>query len=280
MYLTRYIPDKIYLKKKFKKKMGYQLNLKEPKTFNEKLQWLKLYDHKPIYTIMVDKYEAKKYVADIIGEEYIIPTYGVWDRFEDIDFDSLPDRFVLKTTHDSGGVVICRDKSIRNIESARIKLSKSLKNNFYYQGREWPYKNVKPRIIAEEYIEELDSSSVPDYKVHCFNGVPKVILVCKDRFSEQGLTEDFFDVNWNHLDVKRPHLNISSTEIPKPHSLKGMLDLAEKLSKSLPFVRVDYYLINDKIKFGELTFYPASGFEKFEPEAFDDEMGNWLSIKQ
>lgn len=277
-FLKRAIPDNIYLKIKFKKHMGYPLNLKNPKTFNEKLQWLKLHDRKSIYTTMVDKYAVKKYVADIIGEEYIIPTLGVWDRFGDIDFDTLPNQFVLKCTHDSGGLVIVKDKRSFDRGTAKKKIEDCLKNNFYYMGREWPYKNVKPRIIAEKYMEDTVTSELNDYKIHSFNGDPKVILVCKDRFSELGLTEDFFDENWVHLEVKKEKKANSSTPIERPKELDEMLELSRKLSKGIPFLRTDFYSIEGKTYFGELTFYPASGIEKYLPESFARQLGDWLVL--
>ena len=431
------MPDDVYLSRMFKAKVGYPLNLTSPKTFNEKLQWLKLHDRKPIYTTMVDKYAVKDYVASIIGEQYIIPTLGVWDNFDDIDFDALPNQFVLKCTHDSGGLVICKDKSKLDIKKAKKKINKSLHRNYYYMFREWPYKDVKPRIIAEKYMEDhstselrdykffcfggtakcykvdfdrfvshkanyftsdgelmklgeevcppnfekdipipenlnkmkefaeklsatlpflradfydvdgkvyfgeltfypasgfgkfifdgndellgswiklpkmvgggycliyrdvlcvLDtsaktgvsitqenetkttSSELSDYKIHSFNGVPKVILVCKDRFSELGLTEDFFDENWTHLDVRREKHPNSNEEIARPAELDKMLELAEALSKDVPFLRSDFYTIDGKVYFGELTFFPASGFEKFIPESFDKTLGDWIAL--
>ena len=429
------MPDDVYLSRMFKAKVGYPLNLTSPKTFNEKLQWLKLHDRKPIYTTMVDKYAVKDYVASIIGEQYIIPTLGVWDNFDDIDFDALPNQFVLKCTHDSGGLVICKDKSKLDIKKAKKKINKSLHRNYYYMFREWPYKDVKPRIIAEKYMEdhstselrdykffcfagtakcykvdfdrfvshkanyftsdgelmklgeevcppdfnkelpipanlekmkelaaklsethpflradfydvdgkvyfgeltfypasgfgkfifdgndELLGSSIKlpemvgggyyliykdmpcvlntavtkldnrkvvvdrqsrgldDYKIHSFNGEPKVILVCRDRFSELGLTEDFFDQDWTHLDVQREKHPNSSETISRPKELDKMLELARMLSKGMPFLRSDFYTIGGKVYFGELTFFPASGFEKFVPESFDKELGDRLSL--
>ena len=419
------MPDDVYLSRMFKAKVGYPLNLTSPKTFNEKLQWLKLHDRKPIYTTMVDKYAVKDYVASIIGEQYIIPTLGVWDNFDDIDFDALPNQFVLKCTHDSGGLVICKDKSKLDIKKAKKKINKSLHRNYYYMFREWPYKDVKPRIIAEKYMEDEsgyelkdykvfnfdgepkmiqvdygrfsrhmrnlyttdwkyieasieyptdpkyiiekpealekmlelartlskgishartdfysideklyfgeitfyhgsgfekftpksfenqisswlklpgggyllkeanfyvwvhrqselknkpNSKALSDYKVHSFNGVPKVILVCKDRFSELGLTEDFFDENWTHLDVRREKHPNSNEEIARPAELDKMLELAEALSKDVPFLRSDFYTIDGKVYFGELTFFPASGFEGFKPESFDKTLGDWLAL--
>lgn len=422
------MPDMEYLRKMYKACMGTELDLENPITFNEKLQWLKLHDRKPIYTTMVDKYAAKEYVASIIGEEYIIPTLGVWDSFDDINITKLPDQFVLKCTHDSGGLVICRDKSCFNIAEARKTINKSLNKNFYYYGREWPYKDVKPRIIAEKYMEdpitkelrdykffcfggiakcykvdfdrfighranyftvegdlmklgeeicppdfekdipkpanlikmkelaekltagypflradfydvdgqvyfgeltffpasglgkfiydgndemlgswltlpksigggyyivykdlicflnmaknEEQREGLSDYKIHCFNGEPKIILVCRDRFSKPGLTEDFFDTNWNHLDVKRMKHGNAPGRIGKPKELGEMLDLSIQLSDGVPFLRTDFYTINGRVYFGELTFYPASGFEKFVPESFDREMGEWITLSE
>lgn len=272
------LPDDVYLKKKFQKSFGYPINLERPQTFNEKLQWLKIYDRKPIYTTMVDKYAVKDYVASIMGEEHIIPTLGVWDRFDDIDFDSLPNQFVLKCTHDSGGLVICKDKSTLDKGAAKKKLNRSLRTNYYDRFREWPYKDVKPRIIAEKYMEDSLTSELRDYKFFCFNGVPKIILVCRDRFSELGLTEDFFDQDWNHLDVQRVQHPNSSERMERPEELDEMLELARILSKDIPFLRSDFYIIGGKVFFGELTFFPASGFEKFVPESFDKEMGDWITL--
>ncbi len=429
------MPDDVYLSRMFKAKVGYTLNLAFPKTFNEKLQWLKLHDRKPTYTTMVDKYAVKDYVASIIGEQYIIPTLGVWDNFDDIDFDALPNQFVLKCTHDSGGLVICKDKSKLDIKKAKKKINKSLHRNYYYMLREWPYKNVKPRIIAEKYMEDHSTSelrdykffcfggiakcykvdfdrfishkanyftpdgdlmklgeeicppdfdkaipapenldrmkefaeklsaempflradfydvdgqvyfgeltfypasgfgkfiyegndellgswiklpgkygggycliykdvlcvldtaksdevqnvderqnrSLDDYKIHSFNGEPKVILVCRDRFSELGLTEDFFDQEWHHFDVQREKHPNSGESISRPKELDKMLELARILSKDMPFLRSDFYTIGGKVYFGELTFFPASGFERFVPESFDKELGGWIKLPE
>ena len=276
--LLNWISDKRYLEIAYYAKLGKKLNLDSPKTFNEKLQWLKLHDRRDIYTAMVDKYEAKKYVASVIGQDCIIPTLGVWDSVEALDFKALPDQFVLKCTHDSGGLVICKDKSRLDTRKTARKLQKSLKRNYYWRSREWPYKNVKPRIIAEKYMSELNESSLIDYKIHCFNGVPRVILVCKDRYTEQGMTEDFFTADWEHLDVRRPSHNNSKTAIEKPAQLDKMLEIATKLSRDIPFARVDLYIVGEKIYFGEITFFPASGVEVFQPDSFDEVMGDWIAL--
>lgn len=269
--------DVTYLKKSWRAKMGTELNLENPQTFNEKLQWLKLYDRNPKYTKLVDKYEVKKYVASKIGEEYIIPTIGVWNRFEDIDFDSLPQRFVLKTTHDSGGVVICKDKDSFDYDKAKEKLNRLLKDNFYYVGREWPYKDVKPRILAEKYIEDASTKELTDYKFMCFNGKVQCLFVCTERHSAEGLKVTFFDNNWNLLPFAR-HYPKSKKEIPCPRELKRMIEVAEQLSINMPFVRIDLYETDGKIYFGEFTFFPGCGFEEFNPKEWDFRLGQMIQL--
>ena len=272
-----FLPDKQYLQIVYRLRTGKKLNLKNPRSFNEKLQWLKLYDRKPEYAKMVDKYEAKKYVADIIGEEYIIPTLGIWDKFEDIDFSQLPDKFVLKCTHDSGGLVICTDKSKLDLKAARKKLKKCLRTNYYRMTKEWPYKDVKPRIIAEQYMtDEGSDDALDDYKVHNFNGTPRFVLLCRERFKVSGLSEDFFTGTWDHIDVKRPHHGNAATERTRPKELDEMLRISEMLSKDIPFLRTDFYTINKKVFFGEFSFFPSNDFEIFEPDKYDEIFRDWL----
>ncbi len=271
------LPDDLYLKIFYKKKIGKKLNLKNPQTFNEKMQWLKLNDRKEIYTTMVDKYDVKKYVANIIGEEYIIPTIGVYDNFDNINFDELPNKFVIKCTHDSGGVVVCKDKSTFNIEIARKKINDCLKNNFYYLGREWPYKNVKPRIIIEKFLEDEKNEDLIDYKIMCFNGKAQCSFLCLNRRSKEGLNVDFYDLNWNKMPFER-HYKQSNIVMEKPENYDLMIELAEKLAKNIPFVRVDFYDIKGKVYFGELTFYPGSGMEEFNPEEWDKKLGDLLVL--
>lgn len=275
--IYNWLTDEEFLRRKFKACLGVELDLGNPRTFNEKLQWLKLYDRNPQYTEMVDKYEVKNYVSRCIGEEYIIPTLGVWDSFDEINFDELPDKFVLKCTHDSGGLVIVKDKSQLDKSVAKRKIEKSIKKNYFYAGREWPYKDVRPRIIAEQYMEN-NGEDLVDYKIHNFNGVPKIILVCRDRFKESGITEDFYSENWVHLDVRRPGVPNAEVELEQPEELKKMLELAKKISKDMAFVRTDFYAINKKIYFGEITFYPANGFVGFEPEKYDELFGEWIVL--
>lgn len=261
--------DEEYIRRMFKAKMGYPLNLENPKTFNEKLQWLKLYDRKPIYTTMVDKYAVKEYVAAIIGDEYIIATLGIWDRFDDIDFNTLPNQFVLKCTHDSGGLVICKDKSKLDIAAARKKINKSLKTNYFYFGREWPYKDVLRKIIAEKYM--TDSEKVDyftDYKFYCFDGYVDFVMVCVERYTGNPKFY-FFDRQWNLKRYnKRGKEAPKDFTLPKPSHMDEMFDIASKLSEGIPFVRVDLYQSNERVYFGEMTFYPDSGFDKNRlPEA-------------
>lgn len=275
--VSRGLPDKLYLQLVYFKHFNKFIDFNNPKTFNEKLQWLKLYNRKPEYTVMVDKYLVKEYVANIIGEEYVIPTLGVWRDANKIDWDTLPKQFVLKCNNDSGGIVICKDKDKLNVQETIRFLNTRLKNNGFWYGREWPYKGVKPCIIAEKFISD-DGNELADYKIYNFNCVPKVVLVCRDRFKKTGMTEDFFDNRWNHLDVMRINHSNSSETIPRPIRLDEMLELSEKLSKSIPFVRTDFYEVDGKVYFGEMTFYPASGFEKFIPDEYDDLFGEWLKI--
>lgn len=279
--LTRFgtwLPDALYLKIMFRLKMGYSLDLKSPKTFDEKLQWLKLFNRKPEYTQMVDKYEVKKLVERMLGKEYVIPTLGVWDRFEDIDFSTLPDRFVLKTTNGGGGcgIVICRDKKSFDKASASARLNTSLKTSIYKHLKEWPYKNVKPRIIAEEF--KVDGcGELRDYKFFCFNGKPKAILIASERFSGHHTYFDYFDMDGNHLPFTQGGSN--NPVIPKlPSTFEEMKKIAKKLSQGIPHVRIDLYSVDDKVYFGEFTFFDSSGFEKFTPKEWDDIFGDWLIL--
>lgn len=276
--LLNWMPDKAYLKWKYAAIMNKKLDLKNPKTFNEKLQWLKLYDRKPIYTTMVDKYEVKKYVADRIGKEYIIPTLSVWEKFEDIDFDALPNQFVLKCTHDSGGLVICRDKEKLDQVAAKKKIERSLKRDFYMEHREWPYKNVKPRIIAEQYMEDEKTAELRDYKFFCFDGNVKALFIATDR-QKQGeeVKFDFFNENFEHLDFRQGHPN-ASVYPEKPENFDKMCQLAGQLSKGFPQLRVDFYEVNGKIYFGELTFYHFAGLTPFNPEKWDEIFGSWIDL--
>ncbi|MDY6367320.1 MAG: ATP-grasp fold amidoligase family protein [Clostridia bacterium] len=270
--------DDKYLKTVFKSKIGRELDLDNPKTFNEKLQWLKLYDRKPIYTKMVDKAEAKKIVAEKIGEEYIIPTLGVYEKWDDIDFDALPDSFVIKCTHNSGGLIVVKDKSKFNRKSAKKKIEKRLKTNYFYGSREWPYKNVKPRIIIEKYVESDSdiSESLIVYKIFNFNGQSEIIqTVLNDKRKNESI--NYYDTEWNKLDLKQNFPNFDG-EIKKPKSLEKILSLARTLSQGVAFLRTDFYEVNGKILFSEFTFYSDSGLQKFYPEEWDYKLGELIKL--
>lgn len=272
----RFIPDSIYIQIYYFAHFKKFCDLKNPNTYNEKLNWLKLHDHNPVYPTLVDKYEAKEYVARIIGNEYIIPTLGVWDTFDDIDFEKLPNQFVLKCTHDSEGLVIVKDKKKLDKNVAKEKIEAALKQNFYYIGREWPYKDVKPRIIAEQYMEDHVDGELRDYKFFCFDGEPKVMFIASDRASDH-VKFDYYDLKFNHLDIKQkyPH---AQEALRKPVTFEKMIDFSKILSKGFPHVRVDFYEVNGHLYFGELTFYHFSGFMPFEPDRWDKVFGDWLKL--
>ena len=274
--LLNWLSDETYLKIAYRIKFGKKLNIDNPQTYSEKLQWIKLYDRNPLYTKLVDKYEVKKYIAEKIGLEYIIPTLGVWNHFDEIDFDKLPNQFVLKCTHDSGGLVICKDKRALDYFKAKRVIEKSLKRSFYESSREWPYKNVKPRIIAETYMEDSNTKDLRDYKFFAFNGAVKALFIATDR-QKDDTKFDFFDMNFNHLDLRNGHPNADKTpEAPK--NLKKMEELAGKLSKGMPQVRVDFYEVDGKVYFGEMTFFHWSGLTPFEPELWDYKFGSWIDL--
>ena len=271
-----FMPDKMYLQCQWRDEMGYELDVEHPKTFCEKLQWLKLYNRKPEYTQMVDKATAKECVASIIGEEYIIPTLGVYNKFDEIDFDNLPNQFVLKSTHDSGGVYICKDKDKIDLKKARSQTEGRFNINVYKDFKEWPYKGVKPRIIAEEYMSN-NGEDLADYKFFCFNGYPEYCQVIKDRQSK--MTIDFFDGQWVHQDFHEPKIYpFSDTEIKKPATYDTMLELASRLCKGYPFIRVDFYEVDGKVYFGELTFFPTAGMGGFDPMEWDYKLGEMIKL--
>ena len=274
--------DRKYLERFYKAHLGERLNLDAPKTFNEKIQWLKLNDRKPEYTQMVDKIGAKKYVSERLGEEYIIPTLGVWDSFDEIDFNELPDQFVLKCAHGSGDLVICQDKSKLDIQKIRKKMAVYLKREYYYYGREWPYKDVEPRIFAEQYMcdSESDQNNLTDYKFFCFDGVPKFVMTVRDRTKGKGKAmHRFYDTEWNIQDLDLDYRNEKKIPEPKPENLDQMLEIASILSKGIKHLRVDLYRIKGKIYFGEMTFYHMSGVETFVPKEWDLKLGEYINIQ-
>ena len=273
--------DEYYLRTQFLHKTGFRLDLEKPKTFNEKLQWLKIHYREDNLTMMVDKYAVKEYVAEKIGDKYIIPTIGVWENAEDIDFSLLPDKFVLKCTHDSGGLVVCNDKSKLNFSKTKKWLNRRLKRNFYEYKKEWPYKNVKARIIAEKFMEDdsvINANGLTDYKFFCFNGVVDCVMVCIDR----GINDTkfyFFDENWNLLKLNKRGIEApSGFTLPKPACIKEMFEIAALLSKGIPFARVDLYCINEQPYFGEITFFPKSGYDANLLEETDNYLGNKIDL--
>ena len=280
--LARTLPDSLYLRLIFLFRMKKILNLKNPKTFSEKLQWLKLHDRNPEYTKMVDKYEVRKYIADKIGEEYLIPLLGVWDSFDEIDFDKLPDQFVLKCNHDSGGLVVCRDKSALDFEKAKSKISKSLRNNYYLHGREWPYKDVKPRIIAEKFMSDENAENpergLVDYKFYCFEGAPQFAYVSDGLEDHSTANINFVTMEWEKAPFRRLDFKEFDKLPKKPEHFEKMVELSKLLSENIHFVRVDFYEINGKVYFGELTFFPGSGLVDISPKEWDAEIGKYICL--
>lgn len=278
--LAPFIGDERYLMWKYRLETGRKLNLKDPKRFTEKIQYLKLWYRKPEFTALVDKVAAKKYVEMRLGKHLLIPTLGVWDRPEDIDIDRLPGRFVLKTTHGGGstGVVVCRDKSRFDVKKAIKDLSRSMESDIYLYQREWPYKNVRRRILAEEYMENEGEGDLTDYKFYCFDGVPRYCQVIANRHS--GETIDFFDMDWNHQDFFGLNPNCSNASVyrPRPTRLEEMYRVACVLCEGLPFLRVDLYEVGGKVYFGEMTFYPNSGFGAFSPDEWDFRLGDLITL--
>jgi len=266
------LPDKMYLKLIFYAKTGRKLNVDNPNTYNEKLQWLKIYDRRSEQTKYVDKYEVREYIKETIGEKYLVHLLGVYDSFDEINFEELPNKFVLKCTHDSGGLVICKDKSKLDLEVARRKINNCLKRNFYYYGREWPYKSVKPKIICEQYLQE----NITDYKFMCFGGEPKLIQIHRNR-GQANHTLDFYDVNWNKSEIRR-ETSTASNILERPLLYDEMLYIARKLSENEIHVRVDLYEVDGKIYFGEKTYYSASGFSLFAKDEYDELLGSWIQL--
>lgn len=276
--LSRWMDDRSFIRWEYFSGMGKFPNLQNPTTYNEKLQWLKLNDIHEEYTRMVDKYEVKEIVRHRIGDWHIIPTLGLYDTFDEIDFEQLPNQFVLKTTHDSGGVVVCPDKEKLDMKAARKKLEKSLRKNYFYEHREYPYKHVKPRIIAEQYMVDESGTELKDYKFFCFDGSPRMMLIVSGRGKDQ--RQDFYDMDFNLLPVHRKEHPNSGLKREKPLNLEKMKELAGALSAGIPHVRVDLYDINGSIYFGELTFYSGSGNIPFEPKEWDHIIGEWLKLPQ
>ena len=261
--LTKYVPDELHLRIMYRALIGKKLDLKDPRSFNEKLNWLKLHDRNPLYNILVDKLAVKQWVADKIGAQYVSETYDSWDRVENISLENLPDQFVLKTNHDSGGVVICRDKSTFDFDASKRVLRKHLNSNYFWWTREWPYKDVVPLVMAEEYLEDegLDTGLV-DYKVTCFNGNPRLIEVHRGRFGKH--TCNYYDQDWNPVSIDWAGIPVSPVEVERPEKLEKMLELSSVLTRGIPQVRCDWYVLGDRLVFGELTLFNGAGLDPID----------------
>jgi hypothetical protein len=275
--LLDWVPDELYIKLLHRMFMGEKCSLNPPRTYNEKLQWLKLHDRKPEYVKMVDKYEVRSYIKELFGEEYLIPCYGVYNTFEEIDFERLPDQFVLKCTHDSGSVIICKDKASFDKNEAKQRLEKAMKKNYYRAYREWPYKEVKPRIIIEQYMEEEKGGDLTDYKIMCFNGKAKVVKVHEDRFSDEH-TQTFYDREWNRLPFGQGVVPPTTEKRQKPKEMETLFAMSEKITKDMYHARVDWYVIRGRIYFGEITFYNSSALKPFSSREDDLYLGSLLKL--
>lgn len=276
--MLNWLPDKVFLNAAFRARFGRKLDLKNPKAYNEKLQWMKLYNRNPVYTMMVDKYLVRNYVREIIGEEYLIPLLGAWDDPDKIDFDKLPMQFVLKCNHNSGlGMCICKDKNKLDIAKVKNDLRKGLKQDYYLTGREWPYKNVPRKIIAEKYMVDESGYELKDYKYYCFDGKVRIVMINSDRMSSLETKANYFDENYQPLDFVWGYEN---AKIPpaKPEKFEEMKSLAEKLSEGIPHVRIDFYQTPQGIFFGEMTFFDGSGFDAIEPIEWDYKIGSWINL--
>lgn len=270
------IPDKLYLKMMYQVKLGRKCNLKNPQSFNEKLNWLKLYDRRDCYTQMADKYEVREYIKKKLGEEYLIPLIGVWNKAEEIDFEKLPEQFVLKCTHDSASVIICKDKATFDRQAAEKCLNQSLRTNYFYPSREWPYKNILPRVIAEKYMVDESNTELKDYKIYNFNGVPELIQVDYARFTDHH--RNLYSTKWEYIDEEIEYPRDANTIIKKPENLDEMLRCARILSEGIPSVRTDFYSINGKTYFGEITFYQEGGFAHFGSQNYEKKLGEMISL--
>lgn len=273
---NRYIPDRIYLKMLYQVRLNEKLDIRNPVTFNEKMQWLKLYDRNPVYTKMADKYEVRSIVKAKLGAEYLIPLLGVWESVEEIAWEKLPEQFVLKCTHDSASVCICKDKAGFDKAAACRKLDRALKVNYYYASREWPYKNIKPRIIAEKYMADESGTELKDYKIYTFGGEPYLIQVDFDRFVRH--RRNLYTTEWEYIDEEIEYPKDPSVRIQKPEKLEEMLACARKLAGNTASLRTDFYSVNDKIYFGEITFYQEAGFARFSSEEYAKKLGEMIVL--
>lgn len=272
------LPDKVFLETKFKYNFNERLNLKNPQTFNEKIQWLKLYNRNPKYTKYVDKYLVRKYIAETIGEEYLIPLLGVYDNVEEINWDLLPNEFVLKCTHGSGCNIICTDKNKLNIKTTQKQLKKWMRTNWFWYGREWPYKNLKPRIICEKLLVDEKGEEIKDYRFFCFDGEPSFVAIDFSINDKSKTRRNLYDLDWNLMEDSISYPRELIKVIERPEKLNEMIKLSGKLAEDIPHVRVDYYYIDNKIYFGEMTLYHQAGFAKFQSHEFNKKLGTMIKL--
>lgn len=273
--IGKYLSDETYIKWVYRINNGEKLNLDNPQTFNEKLNWIKLFDRNPQYTRMADKYEAKEFVSNRLGTtDYTVPCLGVFNSFDEIDFDKLPDRFVLKTTFDSSGVFVVRDKSKFDKENAKNRIAKSMKSDYFIASREWPYKNIPHRLIVDQFLDNHTEHELTDYKFWCFNGEPKVVYVTNKGAN---ICENFYDMNWDVLDINHGFPR-HQPEFSKPEAFEEMRELARKISYGVPFLRVDFFYIEGKVWFGECTFFDWGGMRSFKSKEWDKKLGSWLTL--
>lgn len=275
--IFRIVPDRLFLKILYKIRTGQKLYLDNPQSFNEKLQWLKLYDRKPKYTVMVDKYEVRKYIKKTIGAEYLIPLLGVYSSYDDIDFAALPNKFVLKPSHTSGNIIFCKDKSEINYQALRSTVSTWINREYYWLHREWPYKDVKPRVICEEYMVDKSETALKDYRFYCFNGKPKLIQVNSEKQNENYYI-NHFDLKWCEIDLPRTKRKVNPITPAKPDKLEKMIEISRILSRNIPFLRVDLYETEKGVYFGETTFFPMAGFIDFADPEDDYSLGSWVEL--
>ena len=285
--LTKWVPDRTHLCLTYRAKLGSWPDLDSPETFTEKMQWLKLHDRNPAYTTMVDKYCAKDFIASRVGPEYIVKSLAVWSSADDIDPSGLPEKFVLKTNHDCGGVLICTDKDCFDLDDAKAFFRRHLKRNYFYGCREWPYKNVKPVVFAEEFLESEGDNAhdeddnwegIDEFDFFCFDGEPRLISYCHgDKNDSEKRYNDFYDTEWNLLPLTMGYASSEET-IPAPKQLSEMLELSRKLSEGVPFLRVDLFICKGQVLVGELTFYPWGGFMPFGPAETEGTLGEMVSL--
>lgn len=275
---SRLYADRVTIEELWNRCMDYELNLDNPRTFNEKMQWLKLYFRDPLYTILADKYESKKWISSNIGQQYVVPILGVFRTFDEINFDELPNQFVLKCNHDCGSVIVCKDKSKFDIFKAKQKLEKHLSMDFFLPYREWCYKDIPRRIICEQYMQNEGNAELTDYKFFCFNGIPKFLYVSYGLSHWEKAFINYMNLDWTPAPFHRPDFPAFKEIPPKPSKFDEMLEISKEISALFPFVRVDFYQINDQIYISELTFYPGAGLDKFIPEIWDTKIGDMLIL--